>query len=309
MTALKRFLLPALTIFCGACISMNEETFSKQSIDPHQRTIVAIYPSPGPWVVSESESKAESASKVLPLLSSMVQSYQDNRDNTAAADLAQYIPRWSPEKLYASHLMEALAATTFPGRFIPAAESELDTATLRALNQAADTLDWQNKYFLTDSAQAQARDYSKILSLDDAIVYETNILPSIAMDDDGNMIPTLSVLSRLVRCRTGHSLWAHMDTAQNKEAARSMFEFKTLPQALVGRWISLMPTLSLQAANSLRVALGEVPVSTATTVSPPPRPAPQATAISTTTTGSPPPVTPWPSISTTAIPSPQPVGH
>ncbi len=315
---MKKLIPPALAIFCGACVSMTEETFSKQAIAPGQRTIVAVYPSPGPWVVSESESKAEAASKTLPLLSSVVQSYQDSRDNAAAADLAQYIPPWKPTKLFAPHLMEALSKTDFPGRLIPAAESELDSATLRGLNQAADALDWRNKYFLADSAQALARDYSKILSLDDALVYEANLVPSLAADDDGNMIPTLSVSSRLVRCQTGHALWTHEDTAQNKEAARSMFEFKTLPQELVGRWIMLMPALSLQAANGLRGALGETLISTATAVSQ--KPAAQAAmvstttavsppSVSTTTMASPPPADQWPAFSTATILSPPPARH
>ncbi len=307
---MKNLIIPVLAIFCGACVSMNTETFSKQSVEPRQRTIVVIYPSPGPWVVSESESKAESASMTLPLLSAVVQSYQDSRDKEASAGLAQYIPPWHPEKLFAPHLMEALAKTSFPGRFIPAAESELDTATLRGLNRADDALDWQNKYFLADSGQTQARDYTKILSLDDALVFEANLIPSVAADDDGNMIPTLSLSSRLVRCQTGHTLWRHEAKAENKEAARSLYEFKSIPQELVGRWIMLMPVLSLEAANGLRVALGEAPISTGTTVSPQ-KPTVKAPATSTTTAVSPGSIStttaasPW-SISTATTPFPSP---
>ena len=259
---MKTIWLPALTLFCGACVTLNEPVLTPQAIGKDQRTILLVFPSPGPWVITDSESKAEAAAKMLPGISFVVQSFQDDRYKAASDTLRRYIPHWRPGELFEPLLLKELARAGFPGHFIPAAETELDTATVRAWNRAADTLDWQTRYFYGDPALPLPRDYSRVLSLDDALTFEVNLLPYVAADDDGNMVPTLSASTRLLRCQTMHLLWKHEDKAEDTANARSLYEFETLPQQLVDRWKGLMPGLAAKVSGSLYTALH--PGSTAT---------------------------------------------
>jgi len=151
--------------------------------------------------------------------------------------------------------MTELAKTRFPGKFIPASEAALDTATVSAWNRAADTLDWQTKYLHEDTALPHPRDYTRILSLDDALVFEANLLPYVAADESDNVIPSLTLTSALYRCRDMHLLWRNEVTVDSKANARTLYEFKTLPQQLVDRWKDLMPTLAAQVAQNFSIAL------------------------------------------------------
>jgi len=56
--------------------------------------VVLVFAAPGPWVISDSESKAESAAKTMPLFSAVVQTFQDDRDKAASAGL-----RWGRTRL------------------------------------------------------------------------------------------------------------------------------------------------------------------------------------------------------------------
>ena len=270
----------ALALLCGACVTLDEPVLSTQATIPGQRTITIVYPAPGPWVISESASKVGSIAESLPVFSSVVASLQEDRDKAAAADLKQYLPPWKPEAMLEPLLQAELAKTGFQGRVIPVAESEIDTATLRKWNRSADTLDWQKKYFYEDPGESHPRDYSRILSLDDALVFEVNIIPSLAADDDGNMIPTLTASSRLVRCQTMHPLFKHEDKVENKKAAKTLYEFKTLPQQLIDLWTAMLPELASQVAASFRPggALPKIPIASL-----PGMPAPSASTPTVTT--------------------------
>ncbi|MFA6004128.1 MAG: hypothetical protein WC881_08670 [Elusimicrobiota bacterium] len=252
---LRNLWLLGLALICGGCVSVSEPILAPQSAAPGQRTVLIIYPATGPWVISESESKAEAAARSLPIFSAMVQSLQEDRDQKASDDLRQYMPVWAPsEKLYPL-LMKELANTGFVGKFLYPYQADIATAAVRNLNRATDSLDWQKRYLYGDPAQPLPRDYSRFLNLDDALVLEANLLYYLAADDDGNMIPTLSLVSRLIRCQTMHLLWKHEDKVEDPGAAKSIYEFKTLPLQLVDRWQGLMPALAAKASASLRTAL------------------------------------------------------
>lgn len=293
---MKRLLPPACALLCGACVTVNEPVLSPQSAAQGQKTVLAVYASPGPWVVTDTESKAESAAKTLPLLSSVVQGFQDERNRKEAEDLEKFLPPWRPAEEFAPMLLEQLSLTGFPGRFVPAAETQLGTAALRGFNRSSSVLDWQKTYFYEDPLLPQPRNYSRILSLDDALVFEANLLPEIVADDDGNMIPTLSVSSRLLRCRDMRLLWKHEDKIEDKAGARSLYEFKTLGRQLVDRWKALIPALAAKVAASLREALGSAAAAPAT-------PAPEAPAVSVSSAAAASPAAPPPP--SAAAPAPQ----
>jgi hypothetical protein len=253
----------ALTLACGACVTLNEPVLAPQSIAKGQRTILLVYAAPGPWVITDSESKAEAAAKMLPGLSYAVQSFQDDRYKAAAETLQKYVPPWGVKSLVEEALLKELPKTRFPGSFVPVAEASADTAALRGWNRASDTLDWQNRYLYPDPLAPHPRDYARFLPWDDALVFEVNVLPLVAADDDGNMIPTLSAASRLVRCQTLHLLWKHEDKADDPGNARSLYEFETLPQQLIDRWKALVPALASKISGSLYASLnpGAAPLS------------------------------------------------
>ncbi|MDD5656034.1 MAG: hypothetical protein PHF00_02110 [Elusimicrobia bacterium] len=253
----------ALALALGGCVTIADPMLSSQSIAPGQRTILAVYPGPGTWVVSESESKAEAAAMSMPLLSTVAQSLQDERDRKMSEQFAVYIPPWKAERELEPILRAQLEQSGFPGRIVPAAQSELDAATLRDFNRSPNALEWQRKYYYGDPSQPLPRDYSRFLALDDALILEANLLASVAADDDGNMAPTLSISSRLIRCQTNRLLWRHEDKVSDAAGARSLNEFATLPQQLIDRWKALLPQLAAKTAESLRAALGQAPAAPA----------------------------------------------
>ncbi|MDD5629531.1 MAG: hypothetical protein PHU21_10740 [Elusimicrobia bacterium] len=245
----------ALALFCSACVSVGEPVLAPESLPPGQRTILLVYPAPAPWVITDSESKAESAAKMLPGLSYAVSSFQEDRYKAAADTLNKYVPGWPSGALLEAALLRELPRARFPGSFVPAAEAEADTATLRGWNRAKDVLGWQNRYLNPDPLQPHPRDYSRFLPWDDALVLEVNLLPMLAADDDGNMIPTLTASSRLFRCQTMRLLWQHEDKADDPASARTLYEFETLPQQLLDRWKALVPALATKISGSLYAAL------------------------------------------------------
>jgi hypothetical protein len=252
---MKKTLPVFLLLFGGACVSLDTPALTPQAIGKGQRTILMVYPSPGPWVITESESKAEGMAKTLPVFSFVVQSMQDDRYRTASDTLQKYLPPWKPAELLEPKLLDELGKSGFPGKFIPVAETDQGTATVRLWNRATDTLDWQNKYFYGDPSQPFPRDYSRIMDWDDALALEVNLLPYVAADDEGNMVPTLGASTRLFRCQTMHLLWEHQDVVDDKSAAKSLYEFETLPQQLMDRWQALVPKLAATVSTSLHTTL------------------------------------------------------
>jgi hypothetical protein len=239
-------------------VSVGETVLAPQSIAKGQRTILIVYPAPAPWVITESESKAEAAAKMLPVFSYVATNMQEDRFKTASATLNKYVPRWPARDLLEAALLKELPKTDFAGHFIPVAEADPDTTTLRSWNRSTDVLDWQNRYLTPDPNLPEPRDYSRYLPWDDALALEVNLLPLLAADDDGNMVPTLSATSRLYRCQTMHLLWQHDDKVDDPSSARTLYEFETLPQQLVDRWQALVPALAAKISGSLTGALHPV---------------------------------------------------
>ncbi len=295
----------ALIPACGACVTLNEPVLTPQSVGKDQRTIVMVYAAPAPWVITDSESKAESAAKMLPGLSFAVQSFQDDRYKEASEKLRPYVPPWRARELLEAELLKSLPRVRYPGSFVPVAEASVDTGTLRLWDRAADTLDWQNRYLYPDPLAPHPRDYSRHLPWDDALVLEVNLLTQLTADDDGNMIPTLISASRLVRCQTLRVLWRHEDKADDPAAARSLYEFMTLPQQLLDRWRALVPALAEKVASSLNASLHQgAPLPAAGKGAPSPEGAPpqlpQGTAV-------PPAAAPAPGLSVSPAASPAPL--
>lgn len=244
------------TAFLAGCVSVEENPrVAASAVKPGQRTLVVVYPAPGPWVVPEPDSKAATAAKTLPGFSQVVSAFQEDRGLKEAQDLKPYLPRWNPGPLMTQALMKELPMSAFIGRFTEPGE-EFGPAAQKHFNRASDTLAWQRTFFYEDpEARGLARNYASLMALDDALILEVNLLYGVTGDGEGNMIPDLTAVSRLVRANTGRVLWRHENTIADAGGARTMYEFKTLPKQLTDFWEKLMPTLATQITASLRAAL------------------------------------------------------
>lgn len=293
---MKRLVLLSL-LLPAACAMVDEPRLTPTSVFPGQRTVVLVYPSPGPWVIREADTKPESAAKILPGLGFLVEAAQDERDLGVSNDLKQYLPRWTPVELFTPLLIEGLAKAGYPGKLLYHYQAELATETVRGFNRAKDVLDWQKTYYDDEPDRPLARDYSKLMALDDAVILEVNLRYGCIGNDDGNMVPRLSAYSRLLRAGTMKPLWRREATVEDLPGAKSLFEFQTLPLQLIDRWKGLLPTLASKVVEDMRAsALASLGVSSATVqvpgVWPGARPpAPMAPAVSTGTAAAVPPST------------------
>lgn len=255
-----RRLWPLAALLLGACVAIEDNSrIPAYAVRPQQRTIVVVYPSPGPWVIPDPDSKAESAAKTLPGFAAVVQAYQDDRGLKEAQDLKLYVPRYNPAPAFSEALLAQLAVSGYGGSPVPQAGSDLTDEHVRRFNRSADVLTWQQTYFYESPDRTAARNYSTILALDDALILEVNLLYGVAGADDGNMIPTLWSSTRLLRANTMRPVWRKEDSVEDAAAARSMYEFKTLPKQLTDKWDALLPQLAAKVSASLQAALQPAP--------------------------------------------------
>ncbi len=292
----------------AGCAMVDEPRLAPSSIVPGQRTVVLVYPSPGPWVIREADTKPESAAKILPGLGFLVEAAQDERDLGVSNDLKQYLPRWTPAELFAPLLVDGLAKAGYPGKLLYHYQAELATETVRGFNRAKDVLDWQKTYYYEEPDRPLARDYSRLMALDDALVLEVNLRYGCLGNDDGNMVPRLTAYSRLLRASTMKPLWRREAVVEDLPGAKSLYEFQTLPLQLIDRWKLLLPPLAAKVVEDMRAsALASLGASSGTATSIPgvwpgmKPPAPSAPAVSTAAVSAVTPASMAPSTATATV--------
>jgi hypothetical protein len=270
MTRSNLRLLPfVLLAGVAGCVSLEQVPMTAGSVQSGQRTVVIVYPSPGP-VMSERDSMTEQAAKVVPGLGFVIKAAQNRRDLGASQDLQRSLPGWQPEALFYPALRQELAASGFPGRLVSPAEAGLSETALRGFNRADDVNDWQVKYFVPDSSMSGptvSRNYGAIPALADALVLEVNLAYCAPSDGDGHWTPTLSAVTKLYRASDMKLLWRQEDTADDKLGLRRFEEFKKDPADLIAKYQKLMPALAQSVGGSLRAGLQQAGMY----VSPPPR--------------------------------------
>lgn len=249
--------LLALAAILGACVSVEPMPDPKQAVARDQRIVVLVYQSPGPWIVKDSDSKAEAAAKVLPV-GFLVQTVQDDRTLEASKDLQQYLPRPHYALELEGPLMDALKAA-HSGAIQTGEQAGLSPLQLRDWNEAKDQLDWRRRYYAPEYGAPAARDYSKVLSLDDAVVLEVNLSFGTTATDEGQIQPALSAALRLYRANTAHLLWEHTEVLTQTTSSMTLAEFKAEPRELTRRLESLAAPLGEAIARSTAKALGLTP--------------------------------------------------
>lgn len=245
-------LAPAVfAAFMAGCVSLEEAAITKGAVAPGQRTLLAVFATPAP-LVAESDSKAETAAKIIPGLGLVVQDAQNQSRLKASKDLGQYLPGWDPAGKFRAALLKELALSGFPGKFITREEAELPAEEFARLDRAADVVEWQDRYFLPLPDGHIARNYSRFMSLDDAMVFEANLLYGTIGDEEGNALPTLSAAVRLIKANNMRLFWYKQESLEDKSEPWILYDYKLRPQALITRWETLLPALAQAVVKSLR---------------------------------------------------------
>lgn len=275
MDPMKR-LLP-LFLALGGCVAPEPVPDARGAVAPGQRLVVAVYAAPGPWIVSDPDSKAESAAKILPI-GMLMQAVQEDRVLETSKELQPYLPRPRFDKAFEAAYLKELAAL-HDGKTQNWAEAGLPGEAKREFNRAEDQLDWRRRYLLPRGAAP--RDYSRFLSLDDAVVVDLNLEFGTSLTEgEGRLLPTLTVATRVYRPGTTKLLWSRVDSASDMSSTRTLLEFRAEPKELTERLEALVPVLAKTAAASLASGLrlsapapaAAAPVAASLTAEPPAEP-------------------------------------
>jgi hypothetical protein len=243
-------LLPLLLL--AACVAPEPVLDARGAVPPGGRLVVAVYPSPGPWIVADPDSKAESAAKLLPI-GMLMQTMQDDRVLELSKELQPYLPRPRYERAFEAAYIAELRAL-HDGKTQSWTEAELPPEARREFNRADDQLDWRRKYLLPRGAAP--RDYSRFLSLDDAVVVDVNLQHGTDVTpDEGRLLPTLTLATRVYRPGTTKLLWSRVDTVSDQGSTFTLSEFRAEPKDLTNRLEALVPQLAKIAAAELAKGL------------------------------------------------------
>lgn len=237
-------------LLIGGCVSLEEKPMAPGAIQRGQRLILVVFAPPGP-VISEVDSKGETAAKIVPGLGLVVKEAQDQRDLKASQDLQQYLPAWQAAQSFYPIFLEKMAQLGQPGTLVEPKDAGLPPDAWPKFNRAKDTLDWQIRYFVRQPDGVVARNYSNYLQLDDALVLEVNLGHGLENDGEQNFTPNLKAVTKLLRVSNMRELWRHEDVVDDKAATKTLYEFKVQPGDLVYAWQRLLPQLASLVVESL----------------------------------------------------------
>lgn len=240
----------------GACVSLEESSLGKGAVEKDQRTVLLLFTSPGPEII-ELDTKVEAAAKFMPGVGLVVQSAQNERDLAASVDLQKYLPKWRVDKLFYPLLMKALASSGHPGKLITPEQANIPAPTLSEFNRADNILDWRLRYYYQNPNGSVPRNYSTLLSLDDALILEVNLAYGVGTDGEGNATPALGAVIKLLRANTMRTLWRHEETLEDKPGTKTLYEFKVSPLDLIAKYEKMLPAMAQRLAQSYTKNLKE----------------------------------------------------
>ncbi|PIR15176.1 MAG: hypothetical protein COV48_15850 [Elusimicrobia bacterium CG11_big_fil_rev_8_21_14_0_20_64_6] len=241
----------------AACVTIEPPPDPRGAIKPNQRLIVMVHQSPGPWIVADPDSKAETAIKLMPL-GNFLQGMQEDRINALSKEIQPYLPRPHYAQAVETTLIQALKAA-HGGPVQTAAEAGISPLQVRNWNDASDQLDWRHKYYFTDPARPSPRDYSKILSLDDAVILEVNLSFGLEPDETERTLPLLSAAVRAHRADTARMLWSREERLSDSTSSTTLSEFRATPTELTDRLYALSVPLGQKIAADFARDAGLMP--------------------------------------------------
>lgn len=254
---MRRSLSFAFVSLLAACVTVEPPPNPRGAVKPGQRLIVMVYQSPGPWVVADPDSKAESALKLLPL-GTFLQGIQEDRINDLSKEMQPYLPRPRYDQAVEAALISALKAA-HSGTVQTYAEAGIAPVQRRDWNAATDQLDWRRKYYFTDAGRASPRDYSKLLSLDDAVIVDVNLSFGLEPDEQDRTLPLLSAASRAYRADTARMMWSHEERLSDATSSSTLTEFRAAPVELTDRLYVMSAPLAGKIAARLVQDIGLIP--------------------------------------------------
>lgn len=274
---MRRLVFPLAAALC-ACVSVEPLPDPRGAVGAKQRLVVLVAQSPGPWIIKESDSKAEAAAKLLPV-GFLVQTVQDDKTLDISKDLQQYLPRPRYDRQLEAALLKTLK-TLHRGDVQTMSEAGVGAPQIREWNQAQDQLDWRRRYFAPETGPSVPRDYSKVPLLDDGVIIDVNLSFGTEATDEGQIMPALAAATRVYRADTARLLWRREDMLTDKTSSMTLAEFQLFPSELTRRLEALAPSLGEAVARSAAKALALTPPESAPPI--PSAPASTGTVLSTT---------------------------
>jgi hypothetical protein len=259
----------ALFAACAAaisgCVPVEGLPDPHGALKPGQRVVVAVYPSPGPWIIGAADTKAEAAAKISPL-GYFVQTAENQHTLSVSKNLQQYLPRPRLGLAVQDSLVAALRAARSTETVQTAMEAGIATTQLADWNKSKDQLDWRQRYYTPDPDEPAPRDYAKVLTLDDALILDVNVSFGTDASDDGRLLPTITAASRVYRGDTAHLLWSHEDIVTDQASSATMTDIQLQPWTLTDDLTKLAPALGTAVADAFLKAVTVVPSTTSTHV-------------------------------------------
>jgi hypothetical protein len=240
----------------AACVTVEPPPNPRGTVKAGQRMIVMVHQSPGPWIVADPDSKAETAIKLLPL-GTFLQGMQEDRINDLSKEIQPYLPRPRYDQAVEAALIKALKAA-HGGQVQTAAEAGITPLQRKEWNTASDQLDWRRKYYFTDG-KPSPRDYSKLLALDDAVILDVNVSFGLEPDEQERTLPLLSAASRLYRADTAKMLWSREERLSDTTSSSTLTEFRAAPPELTDRLYAMSAPLADKIAAGLARDAGLIP--------------------------------------------------
>ena len=256
---MKRLLLPAVcAALASGCVSLQGLPDPRGALAPAQRLVVAVYPSPGPWIIGSADTKAEAAAKLSPL-GFIVSTAENEHTLSVSKNLQQYLPRPDLGLAVQESLLTTLGAARSTGTVQTALEAGIATMQLAEWNKSKNQLDWRQRYYAPDPDEPAPRDYARVLTLDDAIILDVNVSFGTNATDDGRLLPTMTAASRAYRGDTSHLLWQNEDIVSDQTSSATMTDYQLQPWLLTDGLKKLAPALGATVAGSFLKAFALLP--------------------------------------------------
>ena len=209
--------------------------------------VLIVYPAPGPMVED-----AAGAAEAVPGIGLLVQSSRNERTRENSALVAKYWPgQWSADALFYQPLLKELKQSGYSGAWTLPADAELTPEKLAPLNAAKDVVDWYQRYYEPPEPGTYPRDYSRMISLNGALVFEVSLRYGVMVGGDGAAVPTLGGSAVIYRADTMKEMWRHSEVVQDASGARNIDDFKANIKELAPKIEKLMPQLAHALAVSL----------------------------------------------------------
>jgi hypothetical protein len=255
---MRRYLPLLAALLAASCVTVEPPPDPRGSVKPGQRMIVLVTQSPGPWIVADPDSKAETAMKLLPI-GNFLQGMQEDRINELSKEIQPYLPRPRYDAAVEAALVSALKQA-HGGQVQTWSEAGITPSQRRDWNAASDQLDWRRKYYFVDD-KPSPRDFPKLLSLDDAVIVDVNVSYGLEPNEEETprTVPVLSAAARLHRGDTARLMWGKEVRLGDNTSSSTLTEFRAVPSELTDRLYAMAAPLGARVAAELAREAGLLP--------------------------------------------------